>query len=115
MAARALVPLIASSDIVRMVLDLLAFPKNITQNEIHGRLLQVQFLLRGHLYQPNLREVLFDFVQEVPSSLLNVLEVGRTGRLSNMSYALCLDIIGEFFYECTWISADRDQGIVQGK
>ncbi|KAI9479552.1 putative death-receptor fusion protein-domain-containing protein [Zychaea mexicana] len=111
MAARALVPLISSSDLAQTVLMLLDVPQESTQNEIHGRLLQVQFLLRGHLYHPGLRDHLFDFVKRIPAAMLAT--VLCANMLSRVTYALLLDIISEFFFDCSWISTDRDQGLIQ--
>ena len=112
MAARALVPLIPSSKLVQTVLMLLDVPNEVTQNEVHGRLLQVQFLLRGHLYNPSLRDDLFDFIKQIPSAMLAT--VMCADMISRVTYALLLDIISEFFFDCSWISADRDQGFIDG-
>ncbi|KAF9907416.1 hypothetical protein EC991_010977 [Linnemannia zychae] len=51
MAARALIPLVASRDLMEWIVDILqgCSKDNISQNEVHGLLVQVQFLLRGHL------------------------------------------------------------------
>ncbi|KAI7853486.1 putative death-receptor fusion protein-domain-containing protein [Circinella umbellata] len=111
MAARALVPLIPSSELVQTTLMLLDVPSKSTQNEIHGRLLQVQFLLRGHLYHTSLRDHLFDFIKRVPAAIQAT--VACADLLSRITYALLLDIISEFFFDCAWIFIDRDQGVVE--
>ncbi|KAI8146003.1 putative death-receptor fusion protein-domain-containing protein [Fennellomyces sp. T-0311] len=111
MAARALVPLIPSSELVQTVLMLLDVPNVATQNEIHGRLLQVQFLLRGHLYHSGLRDNLFDFIKRVPPAMLATVMCAEM--ISRVTYALLLDIISEFFFDCSWVSSDRDQGIIE--
>ena len=113
MAARALVPLIPSSELVQTILMLLDVPNESTQNEIHGRLLQVQFLLRGHLYHTGLKDHLFDFIERIPAAIQAT--VACADLLSRITYALLLDIISEFFFDHTWISTDRDQEVVQGK
>ncbi|KAI9264395.1 putative death-receptor fusion protein-domain-containing protein [Phascolomyces articulosus] len=111
MAARALVPLIPSSELVQTTIMLLDVPNESTQNEIHGRLLQVQFLLRGHLYHPGLREHLFDFIKHVPAAIQAT--VACADMLSRVTYALLLDIISEFIFDRVWLSADRDEGLIQ--
>ncbi|KAG0183361.1 hypothetical protein DFQ28_008852 [Apophysomyces sp. BC1034] len=103
MTARALVPLVSSTDLVPTVVQLLTLHEQLTQNEIHGRLLQVQFLLRGHLYQSSLREPLLEFAKTVPSIILASLGVWREYKLNHMTHALLLDIVGEFFFDCKWI------------
>ncbi|KAI9318499.1 putative death-receptor fusion protein-domain-containing protein [Dichotomocladium elegans] len=111
MAARALVPLITSADLVQTILNLLDIPEAIGQNEIHGRLLQTQFLLRGHAYHPLLKDVLVSLLKHVPQAFQRLLV--RQGTMSRMTYALLLDICSEFFFDCAWIRADRDPTFTQ--
>lgn len=115
MAARALVPLISSAQIVNEVLSLLDISQGVTQNQMHGRLFQVQFLLRGHLYNLNMRDVLLHFLQAVPDALLRLLDLAFANKLSQITVALLLDIIDEFFIDGSWIKHDRDQSMVAGK
>lgn len=114
MTARALVPLITSNDLTSTVVDILSFPTDASQNEIHGRLLQVQFLLRGHLYNPSLREPLIDFGKRVPSLLEAILVEAASGKFSNMTYALLLDLVSEFFFDGAWLTVERDNSIMKG-
>ncbi|KAL0077011.1 putative death-receptor fusion protein-domain-containing protein [Phycomyces blakesleeanus] len=108
MAARALVPLVPLVDLTKTVSELLTFNQRLSQNEIHGRLLQVQFLLRGHLYSNLPDEVLVEFFNVIPSSVAVAFELLFSNSVSCMTQALLLEIIGEFFFECTWMYADKD-------
>ncbi|OZJ04117.1 hypothetical protein BZG36_02864 [Bifiguratus adelaidae] len=67
MAARALVPLIPSSQVVNTSLEILAQCELDNQNQLHGNLLQVQYLLQGHLYSIATDEILSEFVQSANS------------------------------------------------
>ncbi|RCH87920.1 hypothetical protein CU098_000597, partial [Rhizopus stolonifer] len=98
MAARALVPLV--SDIVPTVQELLVL--STTQNEIHGRLLQVQFLLRGHFYSPkDTKDMHTQFIEHMPSVFHQALK--QCSEWCPMNTALFLDILYEFCVETTWI------------
>lgn len=112
MAARALVPLIPSSDLVERILELLDMPQDTCQNEIHGRLLQVQFLLRGHAYHPSLKDILTDLIKRVPAAIVILLQ--RSQSINRVAYALLLDICNEFFFECDWMRVDREPAFIQG-
>ena len=112
MAARALVPLIPSSELVDRILELLDMPQETSQNEIHGRLLQVQFLLRGHAYHPSLKDVLVDLIKQVPTAIVLLLQHLKS--MNRVAYALLLDICSEFFFECKWMRVDREPAFIQG-
>ncbi|KAI9028199.1 putative death-receptor fusion protein-domain-containing protein [Phycomyces nitens] len=112
MAARALVPLVPLVNLTKTVSELLTFTKNLSQNEIHGRLLQVQFLLRGHLYSSLPEEILAEFFAVVPSSITIAFELLFSSNVSCMTQALVLDIIAEFFFDCAWMDTDKDGNIV---
>jgi hypothetical protein len=49
MAARAIVPLIPSNDLIVTCTKLISESVMSNQNELHGRLVQIQYLMRGHL------------------------------------------------------------------
>ncbi|OAD04769.1 hypothetical protein MUCCIDRAFT_79865 [Mucor lusitanicus CBS 277.49] len=102
MAARALVPLVL--DVVPTIKQLLCISNTTTQNEIHGRLLQVQFLLRGHFYSANYaHEASVQFIREMPSMVMVWLDLLREKRFCNMNSALLLTIVSEFFFDTKWI------------
>ncbi|KAI8097284.1 putative death-receptor fusion protein-domain-containing protein [Halteromyces radiatus] len=112
MAARALVPLVSSTvSLVVMIADLLEWDEKLTQNEIHGRLIQVQFLLRGHLYQGSTsKDTLLKLIKSLPGVIVSCLSVAN--QLNEISQALLLDIISEFFLDCKWIFEDRSSVLI---
>ncbi|KAI9474087.1 MAG: putative death-receptor fusion protein-domain-containing protein [Benjaminiella poitrasii] len=107
MAARALVPLVL--DVAPVIKQLMSFPDQITQNEIHGRLLQVQFLLRGHFYSNNGNASFVEFINDMPDVMLNLL---YDRQLCNINCALLLNIIGEFFFDTKWITG-KDEAVAK--
>ncbi|CAO3622452.1 unnamed protein product [Mucor fragilis] len=103
MAARALVPLVL--DVVPTIKQLLCISNTTTQNEIHGRLLQMQFLLRGHFYSTNYAHAAsVQFIQDMPAMVLVWLDLLREKRFCNMNSALLLNIVSEFFFDTKWIT-----------
>ena len=104
MAARALVPLV--NDIVPVIQQILAW-SDITQNEIHGRLLQVQFLLRGHFYQTTLEEA-SQFIQKIPSAMSLLLDQVAQGAFCPINHALALSILCEFIVDEQWMLGKRN-------
>ncbi|KAI8341979.1 putative death-receptor fusion protein-domain-containing protein [Chlamydoabsidia padenii] len=113
MAARALVPLIPStSSLVVMIADLLEWNQNLTQNDIHGRLMQIQFLLRCHLYQGTTTDtILLELVKSLSGVLVRCLSV--INQLNRISQALLLDIISEFCLDCKWIYEDKSPQLIE--
>lgn len=112
MAARAMVPLVL--DVVPTIEQLLHLSKTMTQNEIHGRLLQAQYLLRGHFYSGSASFV--QFVNDMPAIMVGLLELLETGRFCNINSALILNIISEFFFDTTWItSGEKSKDLISGK
>ncbi|KAG1310778.1 hypothetical protein G6F64_004314 [Rhizopus arrhizus] len=112
MAARALVPLVL--DVVPTAKRLIEFSDNMMQNEIHGRLVQAQFLLRGHLYSSTSKsEIYTQFIQEMPDTVLRALRLFEEKRFCNVNGALLLQIIAEFFFDNTWMtSGDKDKQLI---
>ncbi|ORX55175.1 hypothetical protein DM01DRAFT_1407189 [Hesseltinella vesiculosa] len=110
MAARALMPLVSSNALILTVADLLQWDDKLSQNEIHGRLLQVQFLLRGHLYQGALEATLFGFIKSIPGVVHQCMLY--LDRLIPISQALLLDIVIEFFLTETWITEEKLPALV---
>lgn len=115
MAARALVPLIPStSSLVVTIAELLKWDEKVTQNDIHGRLMQVQFLLRCHLYQGTTADAtLLELVKSLSGVLVQCLLV--VNQLNPISQALLLDIISEFCLDCNWIHEDKSAQLINGK
>ncbi|KAI8598191.1 putative death-receptor fusion protein-domain-containing protein [Dissophora ornata] len=109
MAARALIPLIASRDLMGLVLDILqgSLKTNISQNETHGLLVQVQFLLRGHLLGEGVadRKVRQSFVTQFADAFGPVTErVLKTG--CQMNRWMVLSIYTEFVLGQEWLGRD---------
>ncbi|KAI9246127.1 putative death-receptor fusion protein-domain-containing protein [Sporodiniella umbellata] len=109
MAARALVPLVI--EVVPTAKQLLNVSESMSQNEIHGRLVQTQFLLRAHLYSNATQmNTLNEFIKEMPALLLEKLNLFTEKQMCNMNNALFLQIISEFVLDTTWIvGSDRDK------
>ncbi|KAI8891289.1 hypothetical protein K501DRAFT_235278 [Backusella circina FSU 941] len=101
MAARALVPLIVS--IVPIVQSLLEVTPGLSQNEIHGRFLQAQFLLRGHFYSHQPKTRLAPFIEQTPQLLLELLPELTQERFCHMNSATLLTLVNEFFIETKWL------------
>jgi hypothetical protein len=115
MAARALVPLVL--DVVPCIKYLMQISNTVTQNEIHGRLLQVQFLLRGHFYSGSDAVASYkQFIDEIPQFMSYGLELLREKRFCNMNSALLLSIISEFFFDTKWMTTGgKDKELTEGK
>ncbi|KAF9917861.1 hypothetical protein BX616_011056 [Lobosporangium transversale] len=110
MAARALIPLIASRDLMDLVLDILqgCLRPTISQNETHGLLVQVQFLLRGHLLGEGVadRVVRRSFVTRFAEMFGPVSEhVLKTG--CSINQWMILSICTEFIFGQDWIGQDN--------
>ncbi|KAF9986217.1 hypothetical protein BGZ65_008463, partial [Modicella reniformis] len=112
MAARALIPLIASRDLMNLVvLDILqsCMKTDISQNEMHGLLVQVQFLLRGHLLSEGVadRKVRRSFVTSFANALGPVTErVLKTG--CSLNRWMVLSLYTEFILGQEWMGRDDD-------
>ncbi|CEP08348.1 hypothetical protein [Parasitella parasitica] len=109
MAARALVPLV--QDVVPTIQQLLYMcaTETTTQNEIHGRLLQVQFLWRGHACNAAIKSML-QFVRDMPAPILSLLDLlsRKPTFFCNMNSALLLSIVSEFFVETSWMMGNSE-------
>lgn len=109
MAARALIPLVASRDLMDLVVDILqgCLKAQISQNETHGLLVQVQFLLRGHLLSEGVadRVVRRAFVTRFANAFGPVTErVLRTG--CQLNRWMVLSIYAEFVLAEEWMGQD---------
>jgi hypothetical protein len=115
MAARALVPLVL--DVVPTIKQLFGISNTTTQNEIHGRLLQVQFLLRGHFYTGSDTSAAYiQFIREMPAILTAALGLLREKRFCNMNSSLLLNIISEFVFDTKWMTTGgKDKQLTSGK
>ncbi|KAF9214250.1 hypothetical protein BGZ59_004046 [Podila verticillata] len=112
MAARALIPLVASRDLMDLIVDILqgCMKSPIIQNEIHGLLVQVQFLLRGHLLGEGVadREVRRDFVTRFAAAIVPVTQrVLRQG--CPLNQWMILSIHAEFVLGEDWMGRDSTE------
>ncbi|KAI1314886.1 hypothetical protein EDD11_001609 [Mortierella claussenii] len=110
MAARALIPLIASRSLMDMIVDILqnCLKSQITQNETHGLLVQVQFLLRGHLVGEGVadRVVRRAFVARFADAIGPVTErVLKNG--CQMNRWMVLSIYSEFVLGQEWLGSNK--------
>lgn len=116
MAARALVPLVL--EVVPTIKYLIQITHTTTQNEIHGRLLQLQFLLRGHFYASSDAAVgsYHQFIKDMPELMSHALELLREKRFCNMNGALLLNIVSEFFFDTKWMTTGgKSKEVTEGK
>ncbi|KAG0305784.1 hypothetical protein BGZ98_003575 [Dissophora globulifera] len=109
MAARALIPLVASRHLMDLIIDILrgCLKANISQNETHGLLVQVQFLLRGHLLDEGVadRAVRRLFVVQFADAFGPVTErVLKTG--CPLNHWMVLSIYNEFVLGEQWMGSD---------
>ncbi|KAG0052187.1 hypothetical protein BGZ83_002915 [Gryganskiella cystojenkinii] len=109
MAARALIPLVASRNLMDLIVDILqgCMKSPITQNEIHGLLVQVQFFLRGHLLGEGVadRIVRRSFVTRFAQAFGPVTEkVLRTG--CQLNRWMVLSLYAEFVLGQEWMGRD---------
>ncbi|KAF9585910.1 hypothetical protein BGW38_000100, partial [Lunasporangiospora selenospora] len=119
MAARALIPLVASRNLINVVTDILrgCLKPRISQNEIHGLLVQVQFLLRGHLQSEGGgsggvadRAVRRSFVSRFADAIGPVTErVLQYG--CQMNRWMVLSIFAEFVFGQDWMGSDREDSV----
>ncbi|GAB5587982.1 hypothetical protein Unana1_02882 [Umbelopsis nana] len=100
MAARALAPLVPSEGVISAVVDILKSCDPADQNQLHGKLLQCQYLLRGHLYKGGSIKLWTSVMNELPRVLLSTLRRLLVLNICPITAALLLDIILEFFIVC---------------
>ncbi|RUS20928.1 hypothetical protein BC937DRAFT_94012 [Endogone sp. FLAS-F59071] len=110
MSARALVPLINSTNLVSTVIQILDSCSLASQNELHGRLVQVQFLLRGHLYNIASYEVMKNFATRLPDVIASKIDITMPLNTCDITRSVMLDIITEFFIDSQWANVqDYDE------
>ncbi|CAG8542666.1 17838_t:CDS:10 [Funneliformis caledonium] len=110
MAARAIVPLIPSNDLLVTCINLLNEASMSNQNELHGRLVQVQYLMRGHL-RGNVAN--FDIMKDVIIKMAPVfwskIRFASRENSCNVTRYLFLDILYEFVFNSNWIFIEQDK------
>ncbi|CAG8583610.1 17683_t:CDS:10 [Cetraspora pellucida] len=110
MSARSIVPLIASQDLIITCIELFNACEISNQNELHGRLVQIQYLMRGHLSR-NL--IGFDLTKE----FINKMELMIMPKIPVICYEnpceitkyLFLEIINEFVFDSKWTLNEQDK------
>ncbi|ORX88334.1 hypothetical protein K493DRAFT_306724 [Basidiobolus meristosporus CBS 931.73] len=114
MAARALVPLVVSNDLVKTIVHLWEDIDIQSQNKLHGRLVQLLFLLRGHLYHVANHEVRRNVITCVAELFRSKVKLLLGDNKCSITRAVFYDIISEFVFEPVWIQSDNtDQGQVE--
>ncbi|CAI2171104.1 524_t:CDS:10, partial [Funneliformis geosporum] len=110
MAARAIVPLIPSNGLIVTCINLLSEASMSNQNELHGRLVQVQYLMRGHL-RGNVAN--FDIMKDVVIKMAPVFwsKIRFASRENSCSITryLLLDILYEFVFNSNWVFIEQDK------
>ncbi|KAL1925231.1 uncharacterized protein VTP21DRAFT_114 [Calcarisporiella thermophila] len=116
MAARALAPLVTSGELVSTCAELLNICCSTTsQNEMHGRLAQIQLLLRGHLYNVASPEIMLDLTEKLPDLLLSAWTILLMDNRCAITRALFLQIVTEFCVESRWLSRTLEDEETQAK
>ncbi|ORY05607.1 hypothetical protein K493DRAFT_274843 [Basidiobolus meristosporus CBS 931.73] len=111
MAARALVPLIVSNDLVKTIETLWKDVDLVSQNKLHGRLVQLLSLLRGHLYSVANHEIRKDVIVAISSLFQAKINLLLGINRCSVTRAVFYDIVSEFILEPSWIKANLAQEI----
>ncbi|EXX78916.1 Trm732p [Rhizophagus irregularis DAOM 197198w] len=109
-AARAIVPLIPSNDLIVTCSKLINESVMSNQNELHGRLIQVQYLLRGHL-RSNVAnfDIMKDFLVNMPPIFKSKIYFAFKNNSCNITRYLYLDILYEFVIDGNWIFIEQNE------
>ncbi|GBC02144.1 hypothetical protein RclHR1_04480008 [Rhizophagus clarus] len=109
-AARAIVPLIPSNDLIVTCTKLINEGVMSNQNELHGRLVQVQYLLRGHL-RSNVAnfDIMKDFIVKMAPIFKSKIYFAFGKNSCNITRCLYLDILYEFVIDGKWIFIEQDK------
>ncbi|KAK9692472.1 hypothetical protein K7432_014313 [Basidiobolus ranarum] len=106
MAARALVPLVVTNDLVTTI-EMLWSDINIqSQNKLHGRLVQLLSLLRGHLYDVVNYEVQKDVINCIAVHFQSKLRLLLGDNKCGITRAVFYDMMSEFVFEPAWITCN---------
>ncbi|RHZ89143.1 hypothetical protein Glove_18g31 [Diversispora epigaea] len=110
MAARSLVPLIASQDLVKTCTDLSKSCEISNQNELHGRLMQIKFLMNGHLAS-NVAgfDVMKEFIFKIGPTIHSKIEQLLCKNICEITRHLFLEILYEFIFNANWISGEQNE------
>ncbi|RIA98284.1 putative death-receptor fusion protein [Glomus cerebriforme] len=110
MAARAIVPLISSNDLIVTCTKLINEGDLSNQNELHGKLVQVQYLMRGHLNSNVANfDVMKDFIIKMASIFKSKIHFAFRKNSCNITRYLYLDILYEFIMDGDWIFIEQNK------
>ncbi|CAG8671635.1 18895_t:CDS:10 [Gigaspora margarita] len=110
MSARSLVPLIASQDLIITCTELFNACEISNQNELHGRLVQIQYLMRGHLSR-NLTgfDLTKEFINKMELMIMSKIPVICYQNPCDITKLLFLEIMNEFVFDSKWILNEQDK------
>ncbi|RIB14541.1 putative death-receptor fusion protein [Gigaspora rosea] len=110
MSARSLVPLIASQDLTITCTELFNACEISNQNELHGRLVQIQYLMRGHLSR-NLTgfDLTKEFINKMELMIMSKIPVICYQNPCDITKFLFLEIMNEFVVDSKWILNEQDK------
>ncbi|CAG8788491.1 4282_t:CDS:2, partial [Acaulospora morrowiae] len=102
MSASSLIPLIASHDLVRSYTEILSSCGISNQNKLHGCLVQLQYLMRGHLAS-NVAGI------DIGPIFLSKVDQLLYKNSCELTRYLFLCIMDEFVFDAKWISGEPDK------
>ncbi|CAG8532225.1 14306_t:CDS:10, partial [Dentiscutata heterogama] len=110
MSARSLIPLIASQDLILTCTELFNACEISNQNELHGRLVQIQYLMRGHLSR-NLTgfDLTKEFINKMELMIMPKIPVICYQNPCEITKSLFLEIMNEFIFDSKWILNEQDK------
>ncbi|KAK9727349.1 hypothetical protein K7432_001927 [Basidiobolus ranarum] len=111
MAARALVPLVVSNDLVKIIETLWNDIDLKSQNKLHGRLVQLLSLLRGHLYSVANHTIRQDVINSISVLFQSKLKLLLGDNQCSITRAVFYDIVSEFILEPNWIKQNQPEQV----
>ncbi|KAI9146439.1 putative death-receptor fusion protein-domain-containing protein [Paraphysoderma sedebokerense] len=103
MSARALVPLISSDKLVETCIGILENANLANQNGLHGSLLQMLFLLQGHLSRVANKEVKQALIRFIPPILVKRIHDFLVVNRCNVTRKIFVQIIHYLLFDNTWV------------
>eukprot|EP00833_Pecoramyces_ruminatium_P011073 jgi/Orpsp1_1/1185105/evm.model.c7180000092327.1 len=109
-SGRALVSLISSNEIIDIVQQIITDSWSVqNQNAFHGGLMQVKFLLRGHLKSCGIK-IKQEFVEKIiPIFQEKLYLLKRENNKCDVTRALMLEVLEETFIDLNWLTINDDE------
>ncbi|CAJ0827020.1 9312_t:CDS:10 [Entrophospora sp. SA101] len=108
-AAKALVPLITTNDLISKCIELLNGCELFNQNELHGRLIQIKYLLKGHLENNFCGfNIMKEFIEKFSKVFKSEFYLLTKENPCQITRNLLLEIIYVFIINDDWIYNEKD-------